>query len=76
MINEILNNNIFEINIKQDTICIKNYKEIQSINNNKINIVLNNKLLSIVGIDLIIIKMDKYDLIIKGKVKGIEFISE
>jgi sporulation protein YqfC len=76
MINELLYNENSEIIINEKHVSIKNYKTIYSISNNKINILLKDKAINIIGNNLVITKLDKFDLKIKGNIKGIEFIDE
>lgn len=68
--------NDYEIYINKNTIDIKNYKEISDINYNYIVITLKDKSLMINGNNLIINKMDEYELSIIGNYKNIEFFDE
>ncbi len=76
MINNIFKDDNYELIIKKNNIYIKNYININSISLSKISIILKDVKLNILGNDLIIFKMDKYDLGIKGIIKGIEFIND
>ena len=65
---KVINKDI-EIYIKDNLIHIKNYNKVIDISNNKIELedaVIN-------GTNLIISKLDEYELCIKGKFKGIIF---
>ena len=73
MVNKFYKNDKFEIILNENNIYIKNYTKIISINNFKIIVSINNKVINILGNNLIIIKLDRYDLAIKGIIKGIEF---
>lgn len=65
---KVINKDI-EIYIKNNLIHIKNYNRVIDICNNKIEL----KDVVINGSDLIISKLDEYELCIKGKFKGIIF---
>ena len=65
---KIINKDI-EIYIKDNLIHIKNYNKVIDISNNKIEL----KDVVINGTNLIISKLDEYELCIKGKFKGIIF---
>lgn len=65
-------NNNYEINIKENTIHIKKYIEIQDIKNDQIIIKLKNNKLIIKGDNIIINKMDEYEILMHGIIKGIE----
>lgn len=71
-----INKDNYEIIIKNNYIYIKNYLNINSVSNNNILINLKNIKLSIKGNDLVIVKLDKFDLLINGIIKGIDFINE
>lgn len=62
-------NKSLEIYIKDNFVHVKNYNNIINITNNHIQ--LNNVVIS--GFELIICKLDEYELTIKGKIKGITF---
>ena len=62
-------NKDIEIYIKDNLIHIKNYNKVIDISNNKIEL----KDVVINGTNLIISKLDEYELCIKGKFKGIIF---
>ena len=71
-----IKNNSYEINICNNRVHIKNYIRIIDIDLNRIEIlILNNKLI-INGDKLIIRRMDEYELLINGIIKGLEFIHE
>lgn len=65
---KVINKDI-EIYIKDNLIHIKNYNKVIDISNNKIEL----KDVVINGTNLIISKLDEYELCIKGKFKGIIF---
>lgn len=65
---KVINKDI-EIYIKDNLIHIKNYNKVIDISNNKIEL----KDAVINGTNLIISKLDEYELCIKGKFKGIIF---
>ena len=65
---KVINKDI-EIYIKDNLIHIKNYSKVIDISNNKIEL----KDVVINGTNLIISKLDEYELYIKGKFKGIIF---
>ena len=65
---KVINKDI-EIYIKDNLIHIKNYNKVIDISNNKIEL----KDVVIKGTNLIISKLDEYELCIKGKFKGIIF---
>lgn len=68
--------NKYEIIITSDYLYIKNYLKVNSVKKEKTIIELSGVFLLIEGNSLIITKMDKYDLIIKGNIKGISFTNE
>ncbi len=68
--------NKYEIIITSDYLYIKNYLKVNSVKKEKTIIELSGVFLLIEGNNLIITKMDKYDLIIKGNIKGISFTNE
>lgn len=76
MIKDIIKNNNYCIYIENNIICIKNYIRIIDISESFIKIKLNNKIIHINGINMIINKLDEYDLSIKGEFKDIKFICE
>ena len=65
---KVINKDI-EIYIKDNLIHIKNYNKVIDISNNKIEL----KDVVINGTNLIISKLDEYELCIKGKFEGIIF---
>lgn len=76
MIKEFINDNNYKILIDNKTISIKNYIRIDDLSQIKIKIKLNNKSIIINGNNLLINKLDKYDLKINGIIKEILFIDE
>lgn len=76
MIKEFIKDNKYKIYIEENTICIKNYTKIEDISFLNIKIKFNNISIIIKGKNLIINKLDSYDLRIIGNIKGIEFINE
>ncbi len=71
-----MKNNKYEIIIKENKIYIKNYKRIYDLNYLEIVIELENNKIFINGSNLLIVKMDKYDIEIYGNIKGITFENE
>lgn len=69
-------NKYYEINIYKDFLHIKNYNKIEDINYNNIIVLLINKKIIVSGNNLIINKLDEYELTIKGNIKEIKFIDE
>lgn len=67
-----LNNDEYLISLSDSFIHVINYKSIMSLNNNRIELMLNNKILIITGEDFIIEKMEKSEMTIKGKITNIE----
>ena len=67
-----LNNDEYLISLSDSFIHVINYKSIMSLNNNRIELILNNKILIITGEDFIIEKMEKSEMTIKGKITNIE----
>ena len=76
MIKKIIKDDNYEIIIKNCFIHLINYISIDNISSYKIIVHIKNKKLIINGNDLIISALDEYELIIKGNIKGIEFINE
>ena len=70
------NKDDYEIIINKNNTYIRNYKQIISISSCNILIKMLKVIICIKGNDLIISKMDKYDLLIKGIVKEIEIKDE
>lgn len=68
--------NKYEIIISNEKIYIRNYKRIFDINYLQIVIEVENNKIFINGNNLLIVKMDKYDIEINGKIKGISFENE
>jgi hypothetical protein len=65
--------NKYEIIINEKYLYIKNYIKIINISYSKITIEIDKATIFISGSNLIISKMDKYDILINGNVKGINF---
>lgn len=76
MIKKIIKDDNYEIIIKNCFIHLINYISIDNISSYNIIIHIKNKKLIINGNDLIISALDECELIIKGNIKGIEFINE
>lgn len=76
MIKEFIKDNKYKILIEENIICIRNYIRIEDISPLNIKIKFNDIKLLIKGKNLIINKLDSYDLRIIGNIKGIEFINE
>ena len=68
--------NKYKIIISNEKIYIRNYKRIFDINYLQIVIEVENNKIFINGNNLLIVKMDKYDIEINGKIKGISFENE
>ena len=66
--------NKYEIIIRDKYINIKNYKRVIDINDNKIEIILDKNKINISGSNLIVCGMDEYEILIRGNIKGIDFI--
>ena len=65
MINNIIKNKNYEININLNYIHIINYIKIEDISFNNIKILLNNKIINIKGEKLLITKLDENEMLIK-----------
>lgn len=76
MIKEYIKDNKYKLLIEENTISIKNYINIEDITNTIIKVKLSNINILIKGNNLIINKLDSYDLKISGIFKGIEFTNE
>lgn len=76
MIKNIIKNNDYEINIRNNFLHIKNYINVIDISSNRISILIKNNKLIVNGSSLIISCLDEYELLIKGYIRSIEFISE
>ncbi len=76
MIKNIIKNDNYEINIKNNYLHIKNYISVVDISSNRISILIKNNKIVINGSSLIIGCLDEYELLIKGYIRSIEFISE
>lgn len=68
--------NKYEINISNQNIHIKYYKEILDISSNQITIKTNEIIIKISGENLIINKLDEYEISIIGKPLNIQLIYE
>lgn len=68
--------NNYEINIFKDLVHIKRYIKVEDITNKFILITLNDKKVKINGNNLIINKLDEFELTIIGIIKGIELLDE
>lgn len=68
--------NNYEVYINENIIDVKNYLKISDINCNYIVIMFKNKSMKINGNNLIINKMDEFELSIVGNYKSIEFFDE
>ena len=72
-----LKNYVFEnklkITILTDMVDIENFDEIDHFDDNKIMVRYNNKIIIVKGINLIISKLLENELLISGKIDGIEF---
>ena len=64
------------INIYDNFIHVFNYKELENLNDSKITLRLNNFKVELKGSELFIIKMNKNELLIKGKLMNLEIIYE
>lgn len=67
-----LKNDEYLISLSNSFIHVINYKSIMSLNNNRVELMLENKILIITGEDFIIEKMEKSEMRIKGKITNIE----
>lgn len=68
--------NKYELNISNQYIHIKYYKEILNISSNQIAIKTNELIIKITGENLIINKLDEYEISIIGKPLNIQLIYE
>lgn len=68
--------NKYELNISNQNIHIKFYKEILNISSNQIAIKTNELIIKITGENLIINKLDEYEISIIGKPLNIQLIYE
>ena len=66
--------NKYEIIIKDKYINIRNYKRVIDINDNKIEVILDKNRIIINGSNLIVCEMDEYEILVRGNIKGIDFI--
>lgn len=67
-----LKNDEYLISLSNSFIHVINYKSIISLNNNRVELMLDDKILIITGEDFIIEKMEKSEMRIKGKITNIE----
>ena len=67
-----LKNDEYLISLSNTFIHVINYKSIMSLNNNRVELMLDNKVLIITGEDFIIEKMEKSEMRVKGKITNIE----
>ena len=67
-----LKNDEYLISLSNSFIHVINYKSIISLNNNRVELMLDNKILIITGEDFIIEKMEKSEMRVKGKITNIE----
>lgn len=67
-----LKNDEYLISLSNSFIHVINYKSIMSLNNNRVELMFDNKILIITGEDFIIEKMEKSEMRIKGKITNIE----
>ena len=70
-ITDCFKNYLYNINVTDKYIHIVNYSEITSINDNCIKINFICKSLSILGMNLLVKKMDKYELLITGEIEKV-----
>lgn len=68
--------NKYELNLSNQNIHIKFYKEILNISSNQIAIKTNELIIKITGENLIINKLDEYEISIIGKPLNIQLIYE
>lgn len=68
--------NKYEINISNQYVHIKYYKEILDISSNQITIKTNEIIIKISGENLVINKLDEYEISIIGKTLNIQLIYE
>ena len=73
MINSILKNDLYELNIKENFVHLKNYKNIIDIYPDRISILVNSSKIVINGSNLIICALDEYEMLIKGIIRSISF---
>ena len=66
--------NKYKIIIKDNYINIMNYKKIIDIDHNRIEIFLDKARVIISGNNLLVTGIDEYEMVIKGIIKGIDFI--
>ena len=76
MIKNIIKNDDYEINIRNNCLHIKYYINVIDISSNRISVLIKNNKLIVNGSSLIISCLDEYELLIKGYIRSIEFISE
>lgn len=76
MIKNIIKNDDYEINVRNNYLHIKNYINVIDISSNRISVLIKKNKLVINGSSLIITCLDEFELLIKGYIRSIEFISE
>lgn len=76
MIKNIIKNDDYEINIRNNCLHIKYYINVIDISSNRMSVLIKNNKLVIKGSSLIITCLDEYELLIKGYIRSIEFIGE
>lgn len=76
MIKNVIKNDNYEINIKDNFLHLINYINVLSISGSKIIIEIKDNNLIIFGNNLMISALDEYELIVRGIIKGIEFKNE
>ena len=62
----------YSINICDNKVYIENYDKLIDINDTEILVMINNKLVKIIGKSLIIRRLEKSELLIEGFIKGID----
>ncbi len=70
-IEKYFNNYIYNINITDRYVDIINYLEIVSVSEKEIKIILKDKTLIINGINLLIKKLDKFEVLITGNIEKV-----
>lgn len=70
-IEKYFNNYIYNINITDRYVDIINYLEIVSVSEKEIKIILKDKTLFINGINLLIKKLDKFEVLITGNIEKV-----
>lgn len=72
-LNDFIRDTNLRIIIQKNKININNYKEILIFEDNNITIKTNENIIEIKGENLIITKLEKYELLVQGKINKIEF---